>query len=536
MGITEITLSCVIIRCLMWSSTACFICCKCGSFSPNDPYYFINDTSTMICALDKPHHSVNASDLFIVFNNVEVDPSYLTILNESAVLFNKPMKLEDDGKYYCHKRGVEGVDGLIGGQSVIVDYQLEPINDIECIWHNWIDRLVCRWTLPPYRYKYYINVELTMYNGALISCHNMVNKTECTWTPEDGSLDMYQGDFQLKVTNTNPHKNMTKVGPWIMKIRDENVKPHEVNSFTQNYTNESTCLLLTWKYDPNITDSREKHYRVQYAAVGDPSQKNTLWSVNDNVTVCGLTPYTLYKFTIAVHPDRNATKGYWSDPVTKEFQTDQDVPGAAPEMVGFRQHSESCTQKEKTTAGITSTIYFKSIPEVERNGLITSYRVNYTDLSDGAIVTKVIVNKNTTSVSHPLPCNKLYNISISAATVKGYSPHHSSLIINTSGMTPADVMVERKDLLYNVSWTVPGPVDLLTSYRVVYCTMFGSQQECAGELQKVIVPDSRTRHQTLPLTLDTMYLFGVSIVRAGVASAAKFESCIYVSTESKKTI
>ncbi|XP_021374521.1 uncharacterized protein LOC110463908 isoform X3 [Mizuhopecten yessoensis] len=374
----------------------------------------------------------------------------------------------------------------------------------------------------------YIQVDLLWYNGATNKCPMMENKTICTWDAQTYALDTSQWYFKLTVINT-AHNNVSEQGEWILKTVKNNVKPNAVESFNVDFTNESTCLNLTWVFDSSIANSREKHYRVQYSPVADLSHNKTVWSDDNHVTVCYLTPYTLYKFTIAVHPDRNAMKGYWSDPVTKEIRTDQDVPNRSPEMVGYTLSSDINSQ-EGPDATRSYTVFWKSVPKIDRNGVITKYRIAFTDTGDHH-TGSIIKNGTRIFVNIKLQRNKLYNVSIAAATVKGYSHHNSSLIIDTTGMTPADVMVERNASLYNVSWTVPGPVDLLTSYRVVYCAMIGSQQECAGELQKLNVPDSRTRHQTLPLTSNKTYLFGVSIVGAGVASAAKFESCIYVSTE-----
>ncbi|XP_033737327.1 uncharacterized protein LOC117325313 isoform X2 [Pecten maximus] len=516
---------------LMWFSSACQLCCNCGSFLPNDPFYYTNETSILTCALNKPSKLINASDLYITFNGTEVDQSFMTIVNETAVAFTKVVrKLEDDGKYQCRIRQVTGNEGLIGTVTLKVDDPLEPINDIECIWHNWKDKLVCTWILPPYRYMQYIKVDLSWYNGATNKCPNMENKTVCTWSKSDASLDTITWAFILTVRNTQ-HGNDTRQGSWIQKIVKDNVKPSAVKSFNQTFTNESTCLLLTWVYDTNIAPSREKHFRIQYSPVTDPSHNNTVWSDGDHVTVCQLTPYTLYEFTIAVHPDRAAVKGYWSDSVTHQFRTDQDVPRAAPEMVGYRHLTEPGINKQGTHAEIISTVFWKLIPKEDRNGLITRYSVNITDLSPGGVTTeKILLNTQNSNTNLNLHCNKLYNVSITAATIKGYSPVHSSLIINTTGFSQPVLMVERNASIYNISWTVPWPADSLTSFNVVYCKQLGSQQDCSSELEKAIVPDPRTHHQTLSLKSDTTYLFGVSLIRAGVASAATFESCVYVVT------
>ncbi|XP_033737335.1 uncharacterized protein LOC117325315 isoform X5 [Pecten maximus] len=531
-GSIRMTLMFMVMGSFLWFSSACIVCCKCGSFLPNDPYYYINEISNISCSLDKATRSENASNLYITLDDVEVDPAYVTVTSETTVTLNKPMGLEDGGNYYCKRRGFPKLNpnGTIGGQIVAIDYPLEPINDIECIWHNWKDKLVCTWILPPYRYMQYIKVDLMMFNGAYIYCTNMTNKIECTWNSGNG-LDTPNAYFQLNVTNTNVHKSHTMAGKWINKIPKENVKPNAVKSFNQTFTNESTCLLLTWVYDKNIAASREKHFRIQYSPVTDPSRNNTVWSDGDHVTVCQLTPYMLYEFTIAVHPDRAAVKGYWSDSVTHQFRTDQDVPRAAPEMVGYRHLTEPCINKQGTHAEMISTVFWKLIPKEDRNGLITRYSVNITDLSPGGVTTeKILLNTNNSNTNLNLHCNKLYNVSITAATIKGYSPVHSSLIINTTGFSQPVLMVERNASIYNISWTVPWPADSLTSFNVVYCKQLGSQQDCSSELEKAIVPDPRTHHQTLSLKSDTTYLFGVSLVRAGVASAATFESCVYVVT------
>ncbi|XP_060076754.1 LOW QUALITY PROTEIN: mucin-2-like [Ylistrum balloti] len=444
------------------------------------------------------------------------------------------MQIEDEGTYYCYKSGDSIVEKTVGGQLVSVDYPLQSVDDIECVWHNWKVKLVCTLNLPPYRHMKSIDVNIVMYNGAYIECPDMVNKKECTWYNNIDTAMLY---FRVNVTNTNKQKKQTITGKFITKLRSENVKPSAVESFQQHYTDKSTCLLLTWTYDKNIAKSRLKYYRIQYFPVADPSQNKTVETDEDNATVCQLTPYTEYKFTITVHPGRvTEVKGYRSDPVTIHIRTDQDIPRTAPEIVAYRQSVELCAQKRETPAETVTTVFWKSLPEVDRNGVITNYMVSYAHFSPGGIATEVIVkNTENNSVNLRLLCDKLYNVSISAATNKGYSPHHSSLIINTTGTSLPVVMVERNNSLYNVSWTVPWHVDSLISFSVVYCKQLGSQQSCIGDLEKVDVPGSYTRSQTLSLTSNTTYLFGVSVIRDGLTNAAMFESCVYVVTETPTT-
>ncbi|XP_021362249.1 uncharacterized protein LOC110456050 [Mizuhopecten yessoensis] len=109
------------LRHLIGFSQACLICCGCGSFLPDDPFYFTNETSNLICALDKPSNLVNASKLNILLNDSEVDPSSLNIVNETAVSFRKVMKKEDDGKYKCRINGLTGSSGIVGTTYLKVD-------------------------------------------------------------------------------------------------------------------------------------------------------------------------------------------------------------------------------------------------------------------------------------------------------------------------------------------------------------------------------------------------------------------------------
>ncbi|XP_060077105.1 uncharacterized protein LOC132556685 [Ylistrum balloti] len=524
---------------LMWFSSACMLCCQCGSFSPDYPFYYTNDTSNLTCSLDNSSTLVSASDLYITKDGKEMDPAFLTVVNETTVRFQKVVSKEDDGEYQCRIRRVPGSSGLIGTLDFKVDDRIQPIKEIQCVWHNWKDKLICSWSIPPYRYMQYIKVKLIWfnsslryrYNGASNICPHMENMTVCTWETTDASLDTSPWHFKLTVYNTQV--NDSEEGPWITKIVKDNVKPSAVESFQQHYTDKSTCLLLTWTYDKSIAKSRLKYYRIQYFPVADPSQLKEVWSDSFNVTICQLTPYTEYNFTIAVHPNRNAVKGYWSDPVSKWFQTDQDIPVVPPEMFGCTQSNKTCFKEGGNNIN-SYTVFWKALPEEDSNGEIISYNVTYTDISSSHHHTdSTIRNKTDISVNLRLHCDKLYNVSINAATKKGYSPYHSSLIINTTGTSLPVVMVERNNSLYNVSWTVPWHVDSLISFSVVYCKQLGSQQNCITPLD---VPGSYTRSQTLSLTSNTMYLFGVSVIRDGVTSAAMFESCVYVVTERQEQL
>ncbi|OWF40369.1 Protogenin [Mizuhopecten yessoensis] len=510
----------------------CFICCQCGDVSPDDPLVFVNETLVINCTLTSPNDDSNSSTLYFIHEHTPVNQSYHEVVDNGTLTFRKVAELTDAGNYYCHRRDISGVMGLVGGQQLEVDYEPQEVTELQCIWYNWKDGLKCSWELPAYNMRN-IEVQLQWYNGVTGQCPNMsVDMTSCTFDPSGVSLDTSEWYFKVNVTNTR--RKVSAIGPYITKIPAENAKPNKVDRFGYKYTNDSSCVQLTWIYDVFISRSRKKQFRVRYWSSALQHEELVHDDGDGGLMVCDLDPDTLYTYTVDV---RAVKSPFYSDPFTISVKTDQDVPLTAPVLRkgAYHRTSVSCLLDQNGYHDVT--IYWKKIQRKQARGDIVRYTVKFSEAKT-ANENEINVTAYHTEVYFPgtslsgilrLKCNATYVITLQAATEKGLSKTWSYLRIpffTRQGTSPSTVRVEEAGGDYKVTWAGSQAVGL-TGYTVYYCQR-KNKTHCKRELVSVDV-DKLDEGQTTLVVQDkeAEYLFGVSSDFGQFGSGFDLVSCVY---------
>ncbi|XP_069127621.1 interleukin-6 receptor subunit beta-like [Argopecten irradians] len=524
--------------CLLWIwsltsvSETCIICCRCGDVSPDDPYVFVNETLEINCTLTSSDEVHNSSVLYLKHGQTQVKDTFFDFPNNRTLLFRKVAEMSDAGNYLCLRRDIDGMMGFVGGQVVKVDYAPQEVTEIQCIWYNWNDRLECSWELPAYGMSD-IEIKLVWYNGATGQCPDMnPNKTMCTIQPTDAALDTSPWYFQITVTNTR--RNISATGPWIKKKQSENVKPNKVETLGYEYTDNSSCIRLTWRCKDIACDSPHRAKQVRARCVSNIGQFKEVIHAgsNESVLVCDLDPDTPYTCTVDM---RTPTSPFYSDPVTIETRTDEEIPIAAPKLHtgAFHRQRFSCLSGPNGYHDVT--LFWKAISRKEARGIVVTYKVEISEMK----ITENIINKTSdlmttyfpgTSLSGTikLKCGTAYDVNIRASTKKGFSKTWSYLRIpmfSKQGPALPIVRVEELDGQYELTWTEPS-LAVQTGYTVFYCQR-RNNTHCKGEMISVDM-DGSVGHATVTVPdTETEYLFGLSRNFGPIGSGFDLVSCVY---------
>ncbi|XP_060076765.1 protogenin A-like [Ylistrum balloti] len=427
---------------------------------------------------------------------------------------------------------MSGPMGIVGGQVASVDYAPQVVTELQCVWYHWKERLECTWELPPYDMKY-IDVEFIWYNGAMGLCSNMSdNKTTCIFH-SDIILDTSPWFFKITVTNTR--LNVSAVGPYIEKIQHENVKPNKVDWFGYEYVDNSSCVLLKWSYDPFISRSRKKQFRVQYVSSSGEQKEEINEDTGSSMLVCDLDPDTSYTFTIDVKAVRSH---YYSDPVTISVTTDEDVPLSAPELQqgAYQRNIFNCLNDSNGYHDVN--IYWKKVPRDEARGVIVNYIINTSEYQSADEINarteymETNYSSNYLSGTVHLKCGAPYIIKMTAATKKGLSKTWSYLRIppfSRKGPSPPPVFVEEGGEEYKVNFAT-SPLDGQTGYTIFYCQR-KNNTHCEGELLSTEMKPTDTRYASVVVPdTEVEYLFGVSRDFNFFGSGFVLISCVYHKT------
>uniref|UniRef100_A0A914BWZ1 Fibronectin type-III domain-containing protein n=1 Tax=Acrobeloides nanus TaxID=290746 RepID=A0A914BWZ1_9BILA len=181
-------------------------------------------------------------------------------------------------------------------------------------------------------------------------------------------------------------------------------------------------LQLSWRppQNPNgVITAYEITYQLISKGMCDntPDRVNTVTSQQPGYTITGLNPHSKYRIGVAA---RTTIAG---ERVSKEVQTDQSVPTAAPAYVRVDNPADS-----------TAELSWHAPPCIHTNGDISEYEYEVTATDQFARVPKITETTRTTRVSlrSLIPGTK-YQVKVRAYTSKGPGPWSNDVPFETRG-------------------------------------------------------------------------------------------------------
>ncbi|XP_052778057.1 uncharacterized protein LOC128215412 [Mya arenaria] len=241
-----------------------------GVVLPKDPYIYIGNILTLMCNLTTYEPGdYDSQNLFFSRRNDEIIAStYITIESTRSIVLRYPIRSsEDGGNYLCKLNRRNNRPEIIGNQFVVVEYEPQPVTDVNCRVYNW-QNMTCTWDLGvKYVHPDTIDVSLIWTIDSTQSVCPHPTKTSCSWWEVDeensfmSDLPYYMG---VIVTNKRTGIRYPESVPGQSVDTNRIVEPTPVQDLAAE--KNTTCIMLSWKHRKI---RRDKVYKLDFKSEHD---------------------------------------------------------------------------------------------------------------------------------------------------------------------------------------------------------------------------------------------------------------------------
>ncbi|XP_052774868.1 uncharacterized protein LOC128213303 [Mya arenaria] len=506
-----------------------------GVVLPKDPYIYIGNILTLMCNLTTYEPGdYDSQNLFFSRRNDEIIAStYITIESTRSIVLRYPIRSsEDGGNYLCKLNRRNNRPEIIGNQFVVVEYEPQPVTDVNCRVYNW-QNMTCTWDLGvKYVHPDTIDVSLIWTIDSTQSVCPHPTKTSCSWWEVDeensfmSDLPYYMG---VIVTNKRTGIRYPESVPGQSVDTNRIVEPTPVQDLAAE--KNTTCIMLSWKHRKI---RRDKVYKLDFKSEHDMYWQTKHLDSARKITLCGLSPHTLYNFSVQCIPRllTGEVKGFWSKPAYIAVRTETGIPKKSPVIASGSYMETACQHFNCKKVHI----YWKPLTTLEANGNVSFYKVDFQNLRTGLGWDSSRVT--TSEISLMFIKSDPYQVQIRAATSKGVADVFSNMFIPGNDFKPSvpDHRVEAGNSSVTVYWDFPEDMTSpywhnLTSFTVFWCTGFVGDLRCEKPIEFKDV--SITERSLDVFTADLKsHIFGVAVnalSKSGkfISSGFKWNSCMY---------
>ncbi|XP_052774864.1 uncharacterized protein LOC128213302 [Mya arenaria] len=516
-------------------------------------------------------------------HSTEVDPAFIKRVNDTAIKFVRNVTLDDvqlsEGRTSSYLQ-FRCVDMYENGSNTCLDttylkfdyYPVQPVN-LSCRIFGF-DRMVCKWDLVQdyhhpgdldvncdYQYSF-IDTKFE-YIGDIdtfTSCPNMTeDKKSCYW---DG-VEFHDAEvyfFRVSVTNTKLNitkemsgncwcgcpcegvNNFTNVCCGSIAPNTSSCDPTTCFRFSKydiaeplpvdglQFTQtplEIRCGTLHW-HTPSMHETHHLEFKVTYTSDCTPDMsmivKYAKYSpYNVTTKICGLKPYTRYRFAIqAQYVENDQLRGFPSPSKNITYMTPTDVPGKSPDVSSIVYEVESANLTQIFWKPLNSCDFHAPENEISYTISGVDKRVVYKEQFSAMISTSSEVDTNVTvQTGNNNGLAKTFSLLQVPAANKRPEPSHVVLFYDptVSGCKPVSGEVTVRDQKYsNISHTL------------VYCFPRGI---CKKPLEYLSIPEGLKQVSLPPLHCYGDYRYGLITIGRNedtnitVPSGVEWVPCVY---------
>ncbi|XP_052058896.1 uncharacterized protein LOC127699161 isoform X3 [Mytilus californianus] len=437
---------------------------------------------------------------------------------------------------------------IVGRKFIYFDFRPSPVKSFHCLVYNWFN-MTCWFDLGVvyrgWNLLGYTMVDVKVKYGIL----GMAKELDQQYKERNGTClkisiprKIFMGlmsteiDIEIDINITNEARKVSNISIFEFNPRTF-VKPASIENL--KYERNATTIKLTWNHS---NSQMSKKFRIQYSSEYDPKGSwmteilpyrmpsirnrfnNTLHKLTDSrtykLTLTKLLPYALYNITIEVRPlfENGTETGFWSDSVTTSIRTAEDVPGAVPIL--WPGYFLQLDNPEKIK------IYWEPIADIERCGIIQSYRItlkdivpfgekeNFTEIED--------IPPEAISYEIQLEPLKKYEIKLTQRTSVGYPTVDDAHIYvypqyirpTLPSLLTVKAIGHSHVLFKWKSTTLKNGSGEFSNYNLSWCKKNGTTPgNCLEAIKsKVIIDNNVTNNATVSLNENYFdYWFGISL-------------------------
>nr|XP_050852109.1 uncharacterized protein LOC127064705 [Vespula vulgaris]XP_050852110.1 uncharacterized protein LOC127064705 [Vespula vulgaris] len=497
----------------------------------------------ILCILNKTYIDTvfpgkNSSDLVFFRNMKEMEPEYITIVNETTISMSveKPPPAED--MYYCKLRLSNDYNKqheAVCLNKVVIGFKPQEPQNFSCISHNW-ENMICSWD-PVQNYvttRFTLVFKLPGRAGGrkLYPCPKENKPNTCLWDASTNPI--YRQPYEYYTFILNIENVLGNISVSYKFHHFAHVIPAKpANLSVINKTSDSA--ILRWNVPfPMQNFPPGLHHRITYQNQWDHQKSWQIINITNDIhmpkryyNLTGLkyanTGYDVRVFmksALAVGEDK------WSKFSDITFRTPARLPALPPRTdIGSFEIAENNINRDIY-------LYWQAIPQYLENGDNFKYQIDYVEESGRKLA--LIPNETTRTYAKfkGISFNS-YRFEIVATNIIGMSKERSKIFVPSKFEIPREPVAFTKIAfdggLYELSWKPPSMNTEITNYTIFWCDNERDRPyQCTGFLDWVHVSKNTTIYNMTVPDAKKVYQFAISANTKKGSSGMVWASCTVI--------
>ncbi|KAK2586334.1 hypothetical protein KPH14_010628 [Odynerus spinipes] len=497
----------------------------------------------ILCILNKMHIDFafpgkNSSDLVFFRNMKEMEPEYITIVNETTIsmYIEKPPPAED--MYYCKLRLSNDSNKQYEAvclNKVVIGYKPQEPQNFTCISHNW-ENINCSW-VPVQNYvttAFTLVFKLPGRAGGrkLYPCPKQSKPNTCIWNASTNPI--YRQPYEYYTFILNVENVLGNISVSYKFHHFAHVVPAKpANLSVINKTSDS--VLLRWSVPfPMQNFPPGLYHRITYQNQWDVQKfwqviniTNDIHTPKRHYNLTGLKyANTVYDVRVSMKSALAVGEDKWSEFSDITFRTLPTLPGLPPRTdIGSFEIAENNFNRDVY-------LYWQAIPQYLENGDNFKYHVDYVEESGRKLA--LVPNETTRTYAkfRGISFNS-YHFEVVSTNVVGMSKERSKIFIPSQYEIPHEPIAFTKIAfdggLYELSWKPPNMNTEITNYTIFWCDNERDRPyQCTGYLDWVHVSKNTTIYNMTVPDAKKVYQFAISTNTKRGSSGMVWASCTVI--------
>ncbi|XP_017766074.1 PREDICTED: cytokine receptor isoform X2 [Eufriesea mexicana] len=478
----------------------------------------------------------NISDLVFLRNQKEMEPQFITIINETTISLDVEMPPPADDMYYCKLKLQNKQLISVCLNKVVVGFTPQEPHNFSCVSHNW-ENITCSWE-PAQNYvtttfKLVFKLPGRAGGRKLYPCPQKNEKlTTCLW--DTSTSPIYRQPYEYYTFILNVHNVLGNASFTYKFHHFAHVIPAKpANLSVINKTSDSA--LLHWSVPfPMQNFPPGLHHRITYQNQWDHQKTWQVINIVNDIhmykryyNLTGLEyANTVYDVRVFMKSSVATGEDRWSQFSDVTFRTPPRLPGRPPKTdIGSFEIAEN-------SAGRDVYLYWQPIPQYLENGDNFKYEVDHVEENGRKL--SLVPNETTRTYAKfkGISFNN-YRFEIVSTNIVGTNKERAKIFVPSQYEIPHEPIAFTKIAfdggLYELSWKPPIMNTKITNYTIFWCDNERDRPyQCTGYLDWVHVSKNTTIYNMTVPDSDKVYQFAISANTNKGSSGMVWASCTVI--------
>nr|XP_003707987.1 PREDICTED: uncharacterized protein LOC100878272 [Megachile rotundata]XP_012151607.1 PREDICTED: uncharacterized protein LOC100878272 [Megachile rotundata] len=481
----------------------------------------------------------NSSDLVFFRNEKEMEPQFITVINETTISLDVGKPPPAENMYYCklrrpndHSKQYEAVCL----NKVVVGFKPQEPQNFSCVSQNW-ENMICSWD-PVQNYvttRFTIVFKLPGRAGGrkLYPCPKEKQEvSRCLWDTTTNPIYRQPYEYYTFILNV---ENVLGNASYTYKFHHfAHVIPAKpANLSVVNKTFDSA--LLHWSVPfPMQNFPPGLHHRITYQNQWDHQKTWQVINITNDIhthkryyNLTGLEyANTVYDVRVFMKSSVAVGEDKWSEFSDVTFRTPSRLPGHPPKTdIGSFEIAENSGSRDVY-------LYWQTIPDYLENGGNFRYEIDRVEENGRKLILWPNETTRTYAKFKGISFNN-YRFEIASTNSVGASKERTKIFVPSQSEIPHEPIAFTKIAfdggLYELSWKPPNTNIEITNYTIFWCDNERDRPyQCTGYLDWVHVSKNTTIYNMTVPDPDKVYQFAISANTNKGSSGMVWASCTVI--------